>query len=349
MLVCGAAHLIFLQIYIIKQKLKVEMNRFCLRLARPLPLQATVAVARNINTATNSIYPDGPSYDWRMNNKMMIRGFDARREAYAPFLSLESAPFHPKIVEYLAKIGLQTPTNVQAQAWPMILSGSDSVCISKTGTGKSFAYMAPVFSNILSEAASEPAPTGPRVPKVLILSCERKQAFAIAETVKAFADLCGMKTAVVTGGYDSAEDVSYMKTRGADVLVATAGRCAKLLRENSLDLSQVKKIILDEGHLLLNVSQCTDTKTVLKSIGKDNLQTIVVGGSWRQVNRDYERVMFKKNMLFLQVLRPKRDLTGEPAARDMKTAQPSRRRRMLRRWKIREEAIREAEKLRLAE
>lgn len=322
------------------------MNLTCLRLASVGPRRTPFAVSRGVNTAVNSIYPDGPSFDWRQQNKMMIRGFDPRREAYPPILTLDSAPFHPTIMEYLRKIGLKEPTNVQSQAWPMILSGRDSVCISKTGTGKSIAYMAPVFSSLLSNPIAV-NPSGPRSPTVLILACKRQEALAIADNVKKFADLCGLKTGIVTGGYATEDDMSYMQQHGADVLVGTAGRCAKLLKEKALDLSQVKKVILDEAHHLLNPYQCTATKSLLKSLNKNGLQTIVAGCLWRQVNRDYEKTMMNRNMLFLQVLRPQRDLTGEPTARAMKTAQPSRRRRMLGRWKLREEQIREAEKIHL--
>lgn len=322
------------------------MNRLISRLSSPI-VQTTAKFtgARSINTAVNSIYPDGAAYEYRESNKMMIRGFDTRRDVYVPILGLEGAPFHPTIVEYLGTLGLQEPTNAQAQAWPMILSGKDSVCISKRGTGKTLAYMAPLFSNLISEKMAPSS--SPAAPKVLILTCKRAEALAVAETAKSFADLCGLKTAVVTGGYVTEEDASYLKQKGADVLVATAGRCAKLVRDHALDLSQVKKVVLDEGHVLLNPFQATDTKTVLKSLTKDGLQTVVVGGRWHQVNRDYEKIMLKRDMIFMQVLRPKRNLSGEPTARAMKTAQPSRRRRMLKRWAEREDKIRQAEVIQL--
>jgi superfamily II DNA/RNA helicase len=327
------------------------MQRLTSRLSMVLPLRASLALSRGINTAINSIYPDGPSFEYRQKNKMMITGggFDPRREDLAPFLSLETAPFHPTIMEYLNTIGFKEPTTIQAQAWPIILSGRDAICVAKSGQGKTLGYLAPLFSNLLTEPLEGTAASNAAAPKVLILAHRRESALAVAQAVKPFAKMCNMKTAVMTGGYATEEDATYLKQKGASgVLVATPGRAAKLVRDGHLDVSQVKRIVLDEGHILLNPFQCTDTKTILKKLTKDDLQTVVVGGRWYQENRDNERQYMKGNRILLHVLRPKRDRSGEPTARAMKTAQPTKRRRMLKRWKGREELIRAAEVISLS-
>ena len=284
-----------------------------------------------------------------MNNKMVFRGLDPKREICPPFLDIQAAPFHMKIVQHLNKIGLQEPTNVQAQAWPIILSGRDTVCISKSGTGKTLAFAAPLFSNLLSDATNVAEGSGIAKPTVLVLSAKRKEAVEIAHVLKPFADICGMSTTVCTGGYDDSDDISYFKNHRSDVLIATPGRCANLLKEGHIDVSRVEKLVLDETHVLLNRVLGTDTKTVLKKLDKkaNNIQTIAVAGKWKQCCLDYEKHLLKSNFVFMSVSRPKLDMTGEPTARAMKTARPAVRKRMLSRWRERQEKRNEAEKIHL--
>ena len=120
------------------------------------------------------------------NNNIVVTNFDEKSTAKIlnPVLSFQHA-FHqyPDIMATIKKQGFSKPSPIQAQSWPYLLSGKDLIGIAQTGTGKTLAFLLPIFIHI----DSQPVPRGQRGgPNALILSPTRELALQIADEVKKY-------------------------------------------------------------------------------------------------------------------------------------------------------------------
>jgi hypothetical protein len=78
------------------------------------------------------------------------------------------------------------------------------------------------------------------------------------------------------------------------------------------------------------------TRNVLNGLKKEGLQTVAVGARWPQFARDMEERLFRRGRVLVHVLRPQKDMRGEPSASALRKAGPSERKRMVRRMKERD-------------
>jgi superfamily II DNA/RNA helicase len=285
-----------------------------------------------------SIYPEGDSWNYRQKNKLLVRGFDPMTETFAPKTSFSSLFWDPKIQSVINARGFKEPTVMQAQSWPPIFEGRDTIIVSKTGTGKTFGTLAALYQKLLTTEPLGPVPSDKlQSPRLLILSPRRELVHAIADEAAHFTSACGIKAVSVCGGYVKENLLKTLaEQKGADVMIATPPRLNTLIKDGLIDLSRVQYVVLDEGHVLLNIKMRTGTKTVLKQIANKNVQTIACGARWNQISIDTETVILRKRFVFIQKVRDARDMRGEPTARAFKAAAPAKKRRMIARLKLRE-------------
>ena len=130
------------------------------------------------------------------------------------------------LLKALADEGYVTPTPIQAQAIPGVMSGRDLLGIAQTGTGKTAAFALPLLHRIANDR--KPAPR--RGCRVLVLSPTRELATQIAESFKAYGAHLGVSVAVVFGGVKYGPQMRALGG-GVDVRVATPGRLIDLLQE----------------------------------------------------------------------------------------------------------------------
>lgn len=302
-------------------------------------LRASPAYLRQARAAL-SAYPEGEglAFAFRQQHKIIVAGFDEKSETYSPVKEVQTAPFDGAIISALASSRASSPTPIQAQSWPVIAAGVDAICVSRTGDGKTFAYAAPLLNNLLAMKAAAPAAAAGKglSPKLLVLAPRRELAAQIAAELGKLAGPCGLSTVVATGAVEKDGLVNTLKTKGADIVVATPGRCHDLVESGALDVSGVKQLVLDEAHVLLNLVMRPATRNVLKGLNKDGLQTVAVGARWPQFARDMEERIMRRNRVLVHVLRPKKDTYGEPLPSALKKASPSERKRMISRMKERD-------------
>ena len=295
-----------------------------------------------------SIYPEGNSWSYRQKNKLLVRGFDPMTETFAPKTSFSSLPWDPNIQAVIDARGFKEPTVMQAQTWPPIFEGRDTIIVSRTGTGKTFGTLAAMYQKLLTTEPTGPLPAGKlQSPRLLILSPRRELVHAIADEAAHFTSACGIKAVTVCGGYVK-EDLlkTLAEQKGSDVMIATPPRLNTLIKEGVIDLSRVQHVVLDEGHVLLNIKMRTGTKTTLKQISNKDVQTIACGARWNQISIDTETTILRKRYVLIQKIRDAKDMRGEPTARAFKAAAPAKKRRMLARLKLREKIkAQEAEKV----
>jgi ATP-dependent RNA helicase RhlE len=167
------------------------------------------------------------------------------------FSQLGLAPAQLRACE---SVGYGTPTPIQGQAIPIILSGRDVIGCAETGTGKTAAFLLPIIQRL-----SESVRPGLRV---LVLAPTRELALQIQEN---YAALNGVKTnrsVLAIGGANIRTQLTDLR-RGAAVLIATPGRLLDLIERRAVELSTIQVLVLDEADRMLDMGFLPAIRRVL--------------------------------------------------------------------------------------
>jgi len=140
--------------------------------------------------------------------------------------------------------GFDSPTPIQIEAFPVILSGKDVVGIAQTGTGKTFAYTLPLLQGLkFSDQIS---------PRILVLVPTRELVIQTAEKIRSIANHINIRVLGVYGG-TNINTQKQAVAEGVDILVATPGRLYDLTVNGALQLRAVKKLVIDEVDVMLDL------------------------------------------------------------------------------------------------
>lgn len=157
------------------------------------------------------------------------------------------------------EIGFETPTPIQEQAFAPILSGRDVLGIAQTGTGKTLAYMLPILNELSYSSDLNP--------RVLILVPTRELVIQVVEEIERFSAYMSVRTLGIYGGVNM--NTQRLKlAEGTDIVVATPGRIYDLALSQSLSLKGIKKLVIDEVDVMLDLGfrpQLTNILELLSS------------------------------------------------------------------------------------
>jgi ATP-dependent RNA helicase RhlE len=167
----------------------------------------------------------------------------------------------PEILKALTEAGYSTPTPIQAQAIPVVLSGEDLMAGAQTGTGKTAAFALPLLQQLMPHASASTSPAKHPV-RALILVPTRELAVQVEESVKMYAKYTNLRSLVVYGGVDIKTQTPHLKT-GVEILVATPGRLLDHLEQKTVQLSQVQMLVLDEADRMLDMGFMPALKRIL--------------------------------------------------------------------------------------
>ena len=183
----------------------------------------------------------------------------------APATEPERPPFaelglDPRVLRAVTDVGYETPSAIQAATIPVLLTGRDVVGLAQTGTGKTAAFALPILSRI------EP---GQGVPQALVLAPTRELALQVCEAFESYAaHLPEVHLLPVYGGQAYGQQLSALR-RGVDIVVGTPGRIMDHLERGSLDLTQIKYLVLDEADEMLKMGFAEDVETILADTPAD--------------------------------------------------------------------------------
>lgn len=164
-----------------------------------------------------------------------------------PFIALGLTP---ALAQAAAELGFSTPTPIQTEAIPVVLTGADLLATAQTGSGKTAAYALPLLQRLAAQSAS----TGPRPLRALVLVPTRELAAQAGEVARSLAQNLPQRPKVVVAFGGVSINPQMMALRGgADVVVATPGRLLDLVEHNALKLHQVEVLVLDEADRLLDL------------------------------------------------------------------------------------------------
>ncbi|MFY8299201.1 DEAD/DEAH box helicase [Pseudoalteromonas sp. SS15] len=178
-------------------------------------------------------------------------------------MNFKSFSFSPLILQALDELEFHTLTPIQQAAIPVVRKGHDVLATAQTGTGKTAAFSLPIIQNIFEHAEQHP--------RALIIAPTRELAEQIANNCKQFAKYTDLNVVALFGGVNTAGQEEQLNA-GCDILVATPGRLLDHLRLGSVNLSQVKHLVLDEADRLLDMGFITDIQKVIELCHEDKQQ-----------------------------------------------------------------------------
>jgi ATP-dependent RNA helicase DeaD len=180
-------------------------------------------------------------------------------------------------------MGFKTPTPIQKEAIPLILSKNptDFIGLAQTGTGKTAAFGLPLIDLIDAENAATQA---------LIMSPTRELGQQTASQISEFCKARkGLNVEVVYGGANISNQIKALK-RATQIVVATPGRLLDLIGRKAVNLDEVQYVILDEADEMLNMGFQEDIDKILSFTGKEKsiwLFSATMPGEIRKIIRDY--------------------------------------------------------------
>lgn len=166
--------------------------------------------------------------------------------------------------------GYESPTPIQEQAIPLLLTGRDLLGCARTGTGKTAAFALPIMQRLQADYTKD---ARRHTLRVLVLTPTRELASQVAESFKAYGRFTELRTAVVFGGVGQAPQVNALRA-GVDILVATPGRLCDLINQKLCDLSDISMFVLDEADRMLDMGFIHDVKKVIEKLPKER-QTLL--------------------------------------------------------------------------
>lgn len=161
----------------------------------------------------------------------------------------------PTQVSACESLGYKTPTPIQRQAIPVVLSGRDVLGCAETGTGKTAAFLLPIIQRL-----NETARPGLRV---LVLAPTRELALQIHENHGALNRAKTNRSVIAIGGASIQTQLADLRRRGAAVLIATPGRLLDLIERGAVQLSTIEVLVLDEADRMLDMGFLPAIRRVL--------------------------------------------------------------------------------------
>jgi ATP-dependent RNA helicase RhlE len=179
------------------------------------------------------------------------------------------------ILRAVREQGYETPTPIQQQAIPMVLSGGDLLAGAQTGTGKTAGFTLPLLHRLM---AKPPVAGTKRVVRALVLTPTRELAAQVEENVRAYGKHLPLHSMVMFGGVGMQPQINALR-RGVDILVATPGRLLDIQQQGHLDLRQVEILVLDEADRMLDMGFIHDIKKIMATL-PTNRQTLLFSATF---------------------------------------------------------------------
>ncbi len=159
------------------------------------------------------------------------------------------------LLRALGDVGYEVPSPIQAATIPLLLSGRDLLGQAQTGTGKTAAFALPILARLAVAGGA---------PQALVLAPTRELAIQVAEAFQRYAaHIPGFHVLPIYGGQSYGPQLSALR-RGVHVVVGTPGRVIDHLEKGSLDLSQLRTLVLDEADEMLRMGFIDDVERILQ-------------------------------------------------------------------------------------
>jgi ATP-dependent RNA helicase RhlE len=166
------------------------------------------------------------------------------------------------LVQGILATGYTAPTQIQSQAIPAVIAGSDVIGCAQTGTGKTAAFVLPILDRLNHERFGRK-----RDVRSLILTPTRELAVQIERAIIGYGRFTDLKALAVYGGVSINNQIATLR-RGVDIVVATPGRLIDHIQRNTINLSGVEVLVLDEADRMLDMGFVNDVRRIVGGLPK---------------------------------------------------------------------------------
>ncbi|CAL4066329.1 unnamed protein product [Meganyctiphanes norvegica] len=195
--------------------------------------------------------------------------------------------FPPYIVDFIRNNNYQHPTAIQAQGWPIALSGRDIVGIAKTGSGKTLTYILPSIVHINHQPYLERGDG----PIALVLAPTRELAQQILKVAQEIGRSSKIKSTCVFGGAPKGPQIRDLEN-GAEICIATPGRLIDFLEAYKTNLKRCTYLVLDEADRMLDMGFEPQIRKIMDQIRPDR-QVLMWSATWPKEVRNLAEEFLK--------------------------------------------------------
>lgn len=217
---------------------------------------------------------------YRAQHQITVRGPSPN-----PIQYFDEACFPDYCMNEIRRQRYTEPTPIQAQAWPIVMSGNNLVGIAKTGSGKTLAFILPAIVHINGQ---QPLKRGDG-PIALVLAPTRELAQQIQTVANDFGSNAYVRNTCIFGGAPRSKQANDLE-RGVEIVIATPGRLLDFLQGGTTNLRRCTYLVLDEADRMLDMGFEPQIRKILGQIRPDR-QILMWSATWpkevRQLAEDF--------------------------------------------------------------
>ncbi|KAM7368968.1 hypothetical protein PAMP_013268 [Pampus punctatissimus] len=215
--------------------------------------------------------------DVEPDTRELVRAQNKKKKKSGGFQSMGlSYPVYKGVM----KKGYKVPTPIQRKTVPVILDGKDVVAMARTGSGKTAAFLIPMFEKLKAPQAK----TGARA---LILTPTRELALQTMKFTKELGKFTGLKTALILGG-DRMDDQFAALHENPDIIIGTPGRLMHVVKEMNLKLHSVEYVVFDEADRLFEMGFAEQLEEIIRRL-PDTRQTLLFSATLPKMLVEFAR------------------------------------------------------------
>lgn len=196
------------------------------------------------------------------------------KETPNPIQRFEEANFPDYVMDSIKRQGYDAPTAIQAQGWPIAMSGRNMVGIAQTGSGKTLGYILPAIVHI----NNQPPISRGDGPIALVLAPTRELAQQIQQVATEFGSTSYVRNTCIFGGAPKGPQMRDLE-RGVEIVIATPGRLIDFLERGTTNLERCTYLVLDEADRMLDMGFEPQIRKIVEQIRPDR-QTLMWSATW---------------------------------------------------------------------
>jgi ATP-dependent RNA helicase DDX42 len=223
----------------------------------------------------------------RRELQILVTGGDVKARALRPIGKFEHVPLDARLAAVLAERGFSAPLPIQREALPVAMAGYDLIALAQTGSGKTAAYLLPMFTHILDQPPLGRDETGPiglilaptheLAQQIHAVACELLSVIVNRVSKQRETLLRGL---AVTGGAQMYEQKQTLK-RGVEYAVATPGRMIDMIKSGACACERISFLVLDEADRMFAMGFEPQIRSIVGQIRPDR-QTLLFSATFKK-------------------------------------------------------------------
>lgn len=205
-------------------------------------------------------------------------------------MSFDSLGLCDELLKTVAEQGYTTPSPIQIEAIPVVLSQQDVMAVANTGTGKTAGFTLPMVQ-LLSNGAEPQA----KSVRALVITPTRELAAQVADSVQNYSQNMNIRCGAVFGGVRIEPQIAQLQ-QGLDVLVATPGRLIDLYNQQAINFEKLEILVLDEADRMLDLGFIDEISHIHTLLPRKR-QTLMFSATFSQDIKSFARRMLNKPVL----------------------------------------------------